>query len=174
MTCHYFSEHCLHVATLKFKLQLRIRIHRSFKICWHITLFSILKFGTCLSWWSDTGSVNLNPGPQLYTTLHTVGYVHDTYMIWYLSHVAHVCNKSGFRLVEGIWLHRKSLQTRFFSKRPILLHMCAKCYELSSYSFTMVMSGCKNHFVLRFTGWEIQFFTNSRWRPRGDWYRAFI
>ena len=42
-----------------------------------------------------------------------------------------------FRFVEGIWLHRKDRQIRFFRKRPILLHMCATCSELPSYLNTM-------------------------------------
>ena len=42
-----------------------------------------------------------------------------------------------FRFVEGIWLHRKSRQIRFFRKRPILLHTCARCSELPSYISTM-------------------------------------
>ena len=33
--------------------------------------------------------------------------------------------KQVFRFVEGIWLHRKSRQIRFFRKRQILLHMRA-------------------------------------------------
>ena len=44
-----------------------------------------------------------------------------------------------FRFVEGIWLHRnrKSLQIRF-RKRSILLPTCATCFELPSYTSTMM------------------------------------
>ena len=44
----------------------------------------------------------------------------------------------AFQFVEGIWLHRKSRHIRFFfRKRPILLHTCATCSELTSYIRTM-------------------------------------
>ena len=37
----------------------------------------------------------------------------------------------SFRVVEGIWLHRKSRQIRtFFQKIPILHHTCATWPEL--------------------------------------------
>ena len=42
-----------------------------------------------------------------------------------------------FRLVEGIWLHRKIRPIRFFPKRSMLPHMCATCSELQSYISTM-------------------------------------
>ena len=45
--------------------------------------------------------------------------------------------KQAFRFFEGIWLHRKSRQIRFFRKRPILHHTCATCSELPSYISTM-------------------------------------
>ena len=46
----------------------------------------------------------------------------------------------AFRFVEGICLHRKSRQIRFFLKeRPISIHNCATCFELPSYKGTMVI-----------------------------------
>ena len=38
-----------------------------------------------------------------------------------------------YRFVEGIWLHRKSSQIRFFRKRPILHYTCATCLFLNKY-----------------------------------------
>ena len=41
--------------------------------------------------------------------------------------------KQGFRFVEGIWLHPKSSENRFFfGKKPILHHTCATCSRLPS------------------------------------------
>ena len=39
-----------------------------------------------------------------------------------------------FRFVEGIWLHQKSRQIRFFfqKKKPTLPHTCATCSRLPS------------------------------------------
>ena len=46
-----------------------------------------------------------------------------------------------FKFVEGIWLHKKSRQIRFFSRKiPILLHTCATCSEVPSYKSTMVQT----------------------------------
>ena len=42
-----------------------------------------------------------------------------------------------FRFVKGIWLHRKSHQIRFFSKRPSLHHTCKTWNEQPSYIKTM-------------------------------------
>ena len=44
------------------------------------------------------------------------------------EHGAHIWNKSGISIVQGIWLHRKSRQIRFFffHKIPILIHICAQ------------------------------------------------
>ena len=44
-----------------------------------------------------------------------------------------------FRFDEGIWLHRKSGQIRFFFlvKCPFLHHACATCSEQPSYTKTM-------------------------------------
>ena len=51
-----------------------------------------------------------------------------------------------FRFDEGIWLHRKSGQIRFFFGKYLFLHhACATCSEQPSYIKTMntgVLCGC--------------------------------
>ena len=43
-----------------------------------------------------------------------------------------------FRFVEGIWLHRKGRQIRFFFRKcPILRYTYATCFELPSYISTI-------------------------------------
>ena len=46
-------------------------------------------------------------------------------MVAHLTMRTHLANQA-FRVVEGIWLHRKSRQIRFFSlgKRPCFHHSC--------------------------------------------------
>ena len=45
-----------------------------------------------------------------------------------------------FRFDEGIWLHRKSGQIRFFFKYLFLHHACATCFEQPSNIKTMIKS----------------------------------
>ena len=52
----------------------------------------------------------------------------------------HGVNKT-FRFVEGIWLHRKSRQIRFFWKILIIHHTCAACSKLPSYISSMAFMG---------------------------------
>ena len=60
-------------------------------------------------------------------------------MVAHFTMRTHGVNQA-FRFVEGIWLHRKSHQIRFFffEKRPCLHHTCATGNEQPSNIKTMI------------------------------------
>ena len=59
-------------------------------------------------------------------------------MVFYFTMRTHGVNQA-FRFVQGMWLHRKSHQPRFFfsKKRPCLHHTCATWNEQPCYIKTM-------------------------------------
>ena len=50
--------------------------------------------------------------------------------------------RQGFRFVEGMWLHRKSSQIRFFSRKRHISHHNIRAYsELSNHLIKIMVKG---------------------------------
>ena len=59
----------------------------------------------------------LQPADHACSPGANMGFDHGFYIRWLLISLRALGVNQGFRFVEGIWLHRKSSQIRFFSRK---------------------------------------------------------